>query len=275
MARAGHHAKHICQGWLPWHTFIMGYWWTSWQIGPSTREKPLPEESCKEEVTGFSSCKKSRPSFFYHYCCKNTYYYKHGYCTVSQTHSQNHTREMPHYQNFHHHVVQKRAKWELSGCTWQQLWSGDDPEKGEEQQNRENEVIELPSCCLAFLHSTPNSFCYKNWTLDLLQQDPDMAFALPVLLRGLQSLLFWITEGKGKQGSIFHPATAWNLNGAPAAAEAAVGWCRKGFGELIETSSINWNPKAEWLSMTKLDWDRFCQEHFFCLLFPLFYPRGG
>lgn len=50
---------------------------------------------------------------------------------------------------------------------------------------------------------------------------------------------------------------------------------RKGFGDLIETASISWNPKAEWLRVTKLDWERLCQEHLFLFLFSLFYPRVG
>lgn len=79
-----------------------------------------------------------------------------------------------------------------------------------------------------------------------------MALALPVPFRGLQSL-FGVTEGKGRQGNMFPPATAWNHNRAPAAAEAAVGLCRMGFGDLIEISSINRKLKAEWLRMTKLD----------------------
>lgn len=77
--------------------------------------------------------------------------------------------------------------------------------------------------------------------------------ALPVLLRDLHWLLLGVTECKGRQGSIFPPATAWNHNGAPAAAEAAVGLCRMGFGDLIETSSINRNLKAVWFRVTKLD----------------------
>lgn len=75
---------------------------------------------------------------------------------------------------------------------------------------------------------------------------------------GLRWLLFWVTECKGRQGSTFPPAT-WNHSGALAAAEAAVGLWRKGFGDRIETSSINWNPKGEWFQVTKLDWERFRQ----------------
>lgn len=108
----------------------------------STRERPLPEEPCKEDITqGLQT-----QIFFTTSALKISIIISTVNYTVSQTHRWGKCLIT---RIFHHHVFQKRSKGELHQAALPQVQSGDESEKEEEQQNR---TMKLFSCQAASLH---------------------------------------------------------------------------------------------------------------------------